>query len=574
MNRSLVARFILQFQDRTSAGLSALQRRLQGLQRMTGRFALLTGAVAGLSFLGPVQGAAALETRLRDVAITAGVTSDAISGTVNNLRAELNALALEYRLTTTGLLGATEVLTARGLSTDEIRAYTRVIAEVGAASGALETDLAQLGVAINRIAHITDAAGVRTAMAQLFRAGQLGGFELKDMARYLPGILAQMSLLEVRGARAIQNSGAMLQVIRDGMGDTEATARAAQQMIGHLFSESTQKNARDLGLDLPAIYNDALAQMRRGVDIDPMEAILMRMRQAIGTHGERVFALFPDENSRQAFTVLNDGFARYLELRNRVRQTEGSAVEAPARDRSTGLGAEMREFTERMSQFNDRIGRAFGFNLGFINGALSEFLGWIQEIDKTSPGTVDEVLKFAAGAVLLASGLAVLGFALGPIAAGVAALASPIGLTVLAATALGLAAWQIYENWDGIGAWFTRQWTGLGEVASREWDRIAGSEQAAWLMRQLERLSPVVTLLREGLEAVWTAVSRAWDASPLGIFFSSLSEKVQQLLAFIERLQAAWDRLRGTLMSGDAAQANAAGPALGNVQQRVGAAAA
>lgn len=459
MGRNLVARFILQLQDRTAAGLGALQRRIQGLAQMARRISLGGIVAGGLSFAGPIQSAAAFETRLRDVAITAGAIGAELPEAIARMRGELEGLASQYRLTSTGLLGAVEVLTARGLGADEVRSYTRFIAQLSSASGAAEGDLANLSVALNRIAGITSEAGQKQALAQAFRAGQLGGAELRDMAQHLPTVLAGMQSLGVTGPRAIQNASTLLQVTRDGFGSMSEAAGGVRQLIGQLFSEGTQRSARELlGQDLPAIFQGAQRAMARGVDIDPVEALFGALRRGLAGREQLIFQVIPDENARNAFLAWNGQVSRYLDLRRQLRGTEFNVVEDALAMRTVGLGADWRLFVESVTQLSNRLGDAVGANLLPV---LQQFLGSVREMDKAFPGAINSAVGYGSAALGIVAALGALGLALGPIAAGFKALVSPVGLAVVALVAGAI---HITRHWQRFRGFFQDMGGGLLDV--------------------------------------------------------------------------------------------------------------
>lgn len=210
---------------------------------------------------------------------------------VASMGEELQRLALDRRLTMSGLVAGLDVLTARGLDPERIRQYMPVIAEVAAASGAAEEGLAGLGVAFNRLARIEEPTALRQAYASAFRLGQLGGVELKDMAQYLPGVLAQMRALSITGDRAIINAAASMQVLRDSFGSTSEAAAGLQALLGQLLSEDLVKKMAGLGVNMRGVYADARRRQARGEDIDPVEALMQAVRRGVSRFRARIITL-------------------------------------------------------------------------------------------------------------------------------------------------------------------------------------------------------------------------------------------------------------------------------------------
>lgn len=589
MGRDLVANFILRLQDRTGAGLVALQRRLQQIAGLARRFAVVGAVTAGLSFAGPIQSAAAFETRLRDVAIAAGVMSNEMPAAIARMRGELETLAAQNRLTSSGLLSAVEVLTARGLGADEVRAYTRTIAQLAGASGAAEADLANLSVALNRIAGITSEMGQRQALAQAFRAGQLGGVELRDMAQYLPTVLAGMSSLGVTGPRAIQNASSLLQVTRDSFGSVSEASAAVRQLIGQLFSEGTQRNARELlGRDLAAIFQRAQSALAAGRDVDPVEALFGALRRGLAGREQLIFQVIPDENARNAFIAWNAQVGRYLDLRRQLRGTEFNAVEDALSLRTVGLGAEWRLFTQRMTQLSNRLGDAVGANLLIINSLLERFVGWIEQMDVAFPGAINTALGFGGAAIGIATALGAIGLVLGPLAVGFKALMSPVGLAVVALVAGAI---HITRHWERFRQFFQQMGDGLTGIVRGFVENITGlltgdfargAEGTMQVWRGVQSFfeglwGTVRTLFTDfsgwvdgwSGGAVTEAVGRVRDAfSGLTAWFEGLWNGIRAPFdTFISGVLSAIERIRAMLPSLTPAMA-AGPPALGRMQDR------
>lgn len=502
MGRSMVASLILRLRDLVSPGLGALQRRLQGVRAAAERIGAIGAVVAGISLVGPISQAAALEGRLRDVAITAGVARGEISASVNAMREEYTALAREFRESTNEVLGIAEVLTSRGLEADRVRVLTRELTEMRAATGAAGADLGQLAVGFERIAGLSGDQ-VRLAMARAMRAGQLGGFEMREMAGHLSGILATMGTLEVRGMRSVENASAMLQVVRDGFGTSEQAAQGLQQMLGQLFSESTIDKARELGVDLRGIFQDARRRRARGEDVDPVELLIQGLRAAGGGQSERFIQLLPDQNARQAFLGLLSGMDRYVSIRRELRRTGVDVISATAAARMEGLAAEWRRFNHLISEFGDRLGVALGSQLARVNGGLERFRELIRQMDADFPGVIDQVGSVAAGATLLAGALGVLGVVGPAVAKGVGLLLSPLrwiwallkiiavgavaifGVKGAIALAVVAAVAAIFLGWDRVEPYFHALWNGVQGIFDEfgtwlsQW--VQGEGQIAWL---------------------------------------------------------------------------------------------
>ncbi len=546
------ARLVVGFRDAFSGGLGALRRQLDaianrarqirmptlanigaGLARGARQVGAVAAAAGALSFAGPLQQAAAFETQLRDIAITAGTTGPAVTAEVARMSGELQRTAIQWRESSRDLAGGLGVLIARGLEPERVRQYLPMLAEIRAASGAATEDLAQFTVALDRIAKIEGFDAMRQAMSMALRAGQLGGVELRDMARYFPGIIAQAGALGATGQNAVRDLLAMFEVMRDGFGTTEEAAAGFQQLLGHLLSEHTVKEMREFGVDMRRVYQNALDMQRRGVDINPVEALLQAIRRVVAAHPERIFQIMPDQNSRQAFQGLMAGLERFIDLRRQVGAATPDNTAQVARDRMQGLGAEMRLLQERAEQLGNRLGNALGANLGTVNAALAGLQGHIEWIDQRFPGAIDATIQWGGGVALLAGAVGLLAPVMGVFGRGLGLVMAPLRLVAIGlAGLLGLkvaafiaivaaiagAAYLIYRYWGPISGFFQ-------EV----WDRI----KAVWNSQQVQWLRDVLT---DAFGAAARGIRAAWEG--IREFFEWVWSGVVAAFTW------AWDRIR------------------------------
>lgn len=474
--RDMKASIVVRLVDRFSSGLGALQNRLERISSAMRRISGVAALGAGLVFAPAIARAADLETQLRSIAVTAGVTGSAVVAEVNRMRTTLNRTALEFRTSTTGLAGALDVLTARGFETRNMDETVRMIGRVAAASGDAEANLAELLVVFDRIGGLRTPDQQLAAFARVFRAGQLGGAELRDMSRHLGTILGQMSVLGTTGDRAINIAASALQVLRDGFGTVPEAVAGMSQLLGQLLSEGTVRTMRELGVDMNGVYRDAI---RRG--INPIEALIQRIRLTTAGDETLIGRILPDENARRAFVFWSRGVARYLDILRQVEGTQPSALDQAATDRTQGLGAEMRRLTEIMGQFWDRLGRVAESVLPQINDGLERLLNILKETDAAYPGLIDNVVQAGGGFIVAAGAIGVLakvlGVVLSPLRWVAFALVGLLGLKVAAflavVAAIAGAAYLIYKNWEGVKAFF--------------WDIVEGIAGAfRWLGSVLE----------------------------------------------------------------------------------------
>ena len=112
----------------------------------------------------------------------------------------------------------------------------------------------------------------------------------------------------------------------------------------------------------------------------------------------------------------------------------------------TGLKDRMKEFTERIQQATE----------------------WLDRMAEERPGLVRLVFGLTAAALVLGPALLALGVVVGGVGIGLTALGAVIGVlfspVLLLGAAFAAAAWLLYDNWDGVVAFFEDVWAGIKEA--------------------------------------------------------------------------------------------------------------
>lgn len=173
-----------------------------------------------------------------------------------------------------------------------------------------------------------------------------------------------------------------------------------------------------------------------------------------------------------------------------------------------------------------------------LKPGMTSLIEWVQEaissfkeFAKANPvltkfGFILAAVAAAAGPALIALGLMASG--IGVVATGLAALLSPIGLTILAVAALAGAATWIYTNWGGVAAFFKDLWNDV--AAAFDTGFVQG------VMQVLETFNP----------AVW--IAKGVDALVKYLFGIDLGQIGRDWIGGLaEGMQVAWQDLIGWL---------------------------
>ncbi|VVD68246.1 phage tail tape measure protein [Pandoraea commovens] len=265
--------------DRQFRYLGSIARRMSDIRRDADRMAAVlgrAGQTAGAVTGGVVAGGAAavatlkrpvqFDTRLANMANVAygdrnlagrllgmkeleGTINDAVrqgGGTRDSAAEALNKVISS---------GVVKIDTAKAMLLDLQRGATAGDADVG--------DIGNIAIAGLRNYGLTEK-NIGQAISKAVVAGQEGGFELKDMARWLPELMAASSdKLGMRGMADFERLVSYAQASIMTAGSADAAGNNLKNLLLKINSADTEKDFARLGVDLPK----SLARAReRGVD--------------------------------------------------------------------------------------------------------------------------------------------------------------------------------------------------------------------------------------------------------------------------------------------------------------------
>lgn len=466
--RDMTARIIVRLQDRFSSGISALQRRLDGVSRAMRGIGAIAGIGAALSLAGPIQQAAAFDQALRDIAITAGRTGAEVGQMVRELEGQFNRLAIENGQRASAIAQGAGVLIAAGMDRALVDRLMPTIARVATATNASIQEIAQTAFALSDTLRV-GPEGMERALAALVQAGKEGRFELRDMAREFPGLTAAAAALGLTGQNAVNSLAAALQVARRGAATSTEAANNLQNFLQKLTAPETVRNFRAMGVNLEEVMADAA---RRG--INPIEAVIQKVRELTGGNMFRVGELFGDAQVLNFLRPMMQNVDEYLRIREAANAAGPALIGQDFAAQMEGPFRQLEVFYERLSQLGTRLGRSLSRGLAPINEVLGRIVGFVEALEEANPGLLDAVVTIVAavgGLGLLAGGASLVLGALAPLAA---FMAGPFGVAL---ALIAGAAVLIYTRWGDIVAVWRR--------VQAAWDRFANSEQVRWLREVL-----------------------------------------------------------------------------------------
>lgn len=556
MARQLDVSVMVKLIDRITGPLSALQKRFAAFtalgQKVAGfgrTIGVLGAAVAAISFMAPIQSAAAWDQKLREGVVTAGYWGDEARAQIKSVGAFYNALALQVGLTSNSLADAGNMLIASGMEDHLAKKLLPTIGRVAKAASAVPEDVANVAFVLSKTMGIA-VGDMEANLAKLVVAGKLGRFEFKDMAKYIPTLASEFDKLGMKGSEAVATMAASLQIAMFGASDTSAAANNFKNYLAKLLAPETKKRFKDFGVDITGVLADAA---RKG--IDPMEASVQKVMDITGLSqkgiagmfdankklgmdtaqataatmeqikkivgAEKLGALFGDMEVLNFIIPMTANIEKYKEFKAAIAS---AGLDVIARDYATqweGLTTQLTISGELVKQAVDRIGLAFAKNLPWINEWGVAALGWVHELDAAYPGLIDQVLSWGGAVLMGVAALAIMAPVIsivsaafgvlvatgGALLAVLGALFTPIGAVI---AALALAAVIIYANWDEFSAYFGEMWDGLKDAAGGFVDFFAGLFRGDWagVLGGLRRMWNGVKTIASGFGSTLAGLGR------------------------------------------------------------------
>lgn len=489
----------LEFSNRQIEQQKAKLGQLAAIERKTAdRKAMASGLISsgqsdlaqGASLLAPLilatKAAADFSTGMVDIQQKADL-SDAATARLQNTIVQA---AQASRQLPENMRAAVDVLAGKGL---DPRQAVLLAPSIGRLGTAFRVDLADGAAAAyanlnNLKVPISQTSAALDVMAA---SGNMGAFEIRDMARHFPALTAQMQALGAKGVPAVGQLSAALQIAEKGTGNADQAANNIQNLLTKINAPATVKAfEKNFGIDLPAAMKKLEAQ-----GYDTVESIAMITKQATGGDLKKLGYAFEDMQAQGALRSLIQNLDEYRNIRDKSLKSSGvidkafdqrvlkdanvswEAFKGTASTLAITLGTTLLPvMTEALSQvgtiamavsnwaqanpeaaatiiklvaglavFKLGLGAA-KIALGGIIGPFATAWGWFQKLRALG--------VLSKGLWLLRSGAWIAGKAI--MFLGRAILMNPIGALV---AVLAVAAYLIYTHWDTIKAAF---WTAVG----------------------------------------------------------------------------------------------------------------
>lgn len=322
-----------------------------------------------------------------------GNKADASGKQVAAAARSVREMAHVYALPTSEMVEGLDTLVETGMDLPQAMGFLPSVAAAAQASGAAIKDMAESAAALSNSFGVTgpEMAAVFDA---LVKAGNLGQFELKDMATYLPSLAASASKLGFSGLDGTRRLAAMLQEIRKVSGTSEQAATSARDAFEKMLSPTVLTAAKKRGLDFGKILEASAKKGENG-----FEAIILKLREVTAKMSATqrdlfLSSIFTEADSRRAVVALIKGWDDYQKKLLEVRNSTGAVGEQLAKVTSDPA-ASIQRLSNAWNDFLVQLGRtadnagATGFmrDLETVLGAVEEGINRVQDLVEKTIGS-------------------------------------------------------------------------------------------------------------------------------------------------------------------------------------------
>lgn len=534
--------------------------------------------------------------------------ADLTNRQTERLQRNVLILAQNARQMPESIRAGLDTLLAKGMDLDAAqraigpagRIATAYKVEIPDAASAAYASISNLKVPASQTARIFD---------MMASAGNEGAFEVRNMARHFPALTAQMQALGEKGAPAVADLSAALQVAMKTAGDEDEAGNNIKNLLAKINAPGTIRAfEKNFGVNLPAA-------MKKLTDegYSSMEAIALVTKQATGGDMKKLGFAFEDMQARQGIMALIQNLEEYRRIRQAAMNSGGTVdktfaqraardatvnwrafmasastlaitlgttflpVATEAMDLASGLARQISEWAQAnpeaaatltklvagLALFRVGLG-ATNFLFGGFLKSSAGFIAFFRKVDGVSRfGTMmtrfKDVATVAASGAVRAFGLMRMGamfLAKGLLRAGLMMMANPIVLAItLLVVALAGAAYLVWRHWDTIEAAFVTVWGNIKSFFGKapDWLKSIGTAMMRGLLMAINPMALATKLISVAKNGITAFKKYLGIKSPSRVFMALGEHTGEGLALGMDRKGPRVARAAGKLATGAAA---------------------
>lgn len=249
----------------------------------------------GASMAVPGVKAAKFEDRVKQISIVGELYKE--GGAETAMATAIRQASVKYAVQQDKVAEGVERLVAQGMDAKTAQKYAGLLAQVNTATRTDMGELAELVYTLQTKFKLTTEGEVMQAINALAKAGKLGQYELKQMAKSFPELGGAAASFGSKGIDGVREMGMMMQVMRAGAGTTGDADTNMRNWFSHMSAKSTQEHFQKVGINF---------------EKEKLKVMIEKRTSAI----EASFIVFDDYLNK----VTNQGFVEVLDKKGKVKE--------------------------------------------------------------------------------------------------------------------------------------------------------------------------------------------------------------------------------------------------------------
>lgn len=444
----------------------------------------------GASMAVPGVKAAKFEDRVKQISIVGELYKE--SGAETAMATAIRQASVKYAVQQDKVAEGVERLVAQGMDAKTAQKYAGLLAQVHTATRTDMGELAELVYTLQTKFKLTTEGDVMQAVNALAKAGKLGQYELKQMAKSFPELGGAAASFGSKGIDGVREMGMMMQVMRAGAGTTGDADTNMRNWFSHMSAKSTQEHFQKVGINFEKeklkvmiekrtsaieasfmVFDDYLnkvtnqgyvevldkkGKVKERIDVRQELDKAMAIAQKEGLQGEALqekikaavervglSSVLQDIQATNAYLAYRNGKGKYAEGRKELEKSSTNDTVANDYAEQMKLATLQTEYMkvavgDLMIEVGNRLAPVFGVVAGLIGKVASGMSSWMQN----NPKLTSTLITVGAALAALAAGFFIVGVAMAAFrVAGTAMAMLPLlggGLSMMARGAVWLGA--------------------------------------------------------------------------------------------------------------------------------------
>ncbi|HDT1432254.1 TPA: phage tail tape measure protein [Enterobacter hormaechei subsp. steigerwaltii] len=407
----------------TSDALKANRMALYG----QGAETYAIGRTLGAPVMASVKQYASFESQLRDISVTGDLDAkqeQAIGKAIREIAPKVNQ-------TQESLLQGVGQLVADGMAPNQASQLTGMLGKAATATKADMTDLAKMTYAFSDALKITDAKELEQAFGMAATGAKLGSFELKDMAKALPGMTKAFAARGITGKEAIMEIVSSLEVGKGSGSAEEAVTNMSNWLAAMGRNDTIQKYAK-AGINYQKSMQNLVAQgfsqyesslMIANAFIDDKGKAFVQQWEKAGAVGDRegqqklmesfgLAEVFTDIQTVNHLLSMRQGWDKYLSNKQEMNSPSAkSTLDTDAEKQNATLEGRWRRTKIAFNETAISIGESLRPSLIQLSETFIPLMDSVGKWIAANPQLVSGTIKVVGA--LLAFKMATIGLKLG-----------------------------------------------------------------------------------------------------------------------------------------------------------------